>query len=78
MLLNVVLVQSHVFEKVVSSMFGEFSGKVPSNAAQVVKHFLVDFLKNGKYTGFASCGFAWQALENQQNLRVTLRKSKKI
>jgi hypothetical protein len=36
--------------------------------SKVVKHFLVDFVTNGKYTGFASCGFAWQSLENAQNL----------
>lgn len=39
--------------------------------SEVVKHFLVDFVTNGKYTGFASCGFAWQSLENAQ-MRVAL------
>eukprot|EP00931_Biecheleriopsis_adriatica_P086625 TRINITY_DN61248_c0_g1_i1.p1 TRINITY_DN61248_c0_g1~~TRINITY_DN61248_c0_g1_i1.p1 ORF type:complete len:528 (-),score=100.12 TRINITY_DN61248_c0_g1_i1:55-1638(-) len=32
--------------------------------SEVVKHFLDDYLKNGCYTGFGSCGLCVQALEN--------------
>ena len=42
--------------------------------SQVVKHFLVDFVKNGKYTGFGSCGFAWQPLENLQSLGISMNR----
>eukprot|EP00438_Fugacium_kawagutii_P026712 Skav219970 [mRNA] locus=scaffold2879:389420:443892:+ [translate_table: standard] len=40
----------------------------------VVKHFLEDFVNNGRYTGFGSCGFGWQPLENAQSLGVSRRK----
>lgn len=33
--------------------------------AQVVMHFLEDYQRHGKYTGFGDCGFTWQKLENR-------------
>lgn len=33
--------------------------------SEVVKHFLDDYVKNGCYTGFGSCGFYVQHLENK-------------
>lgn len=32
---------------------------------QVVVHFLEDFQRHKKYTGFGDCGFTWQKLENR-------------
>jgi len=32
--------------------------------AEVVEHFLEDFRRNGEYTGFGTCGFSAQPLEN--------------
>lgn len=32
--------------------------------SEVVNHFLVDYVKHKSYTGFGSCGFTVQALEN--------------
>ncbi|KAA8490595.1 Protease Do-like 9 [Porphyridium purpureum] len=32
----------------------------------VVEHFLEDYRRNGRYTGFCVCGFSWQRLENPQ------------
>lgn len=32
--------------------------------AEVVKHFLDDYSRNGRYTGFGNCGFSEQTLEN--------------
>ncbi|KAL3693549.1 hypothetical protein R1sor_007200 [Riccia sorocarpa] len=38
----------------------------------VIKHFLVDYERNGENTGFPSCGLLWQRLENSA-LRAALR-----
>ncbi|CAJ1363078.1 unnamed protein product [Effrenium voratum] len=39
--------------------------------SEVVKHFLGDYLKNGRYTGFGTCGLTVQALENAE-MRLAL------
>ncbi|KAG6549580.1 hypothetical protein Mapa_008962 [Marchantia paleacea] len=38
----------------------------------VIKHFLFDYERNGKNTGFPSCGLVWQRLENSA-LRAALQ-----
>ncbi|CAK9115208.1 Protease Do-like 9 [Durusdinium trenchii] len=39
--------------------------------AEVVHHFLTDYIQNQRYTGFGSCGFAVQPLENAR-MRLAL------
>lgn len=39
-------------------------------AESVVDHFLRDYEKNNRYTGFCHCGFQWQRMEN-----ISLRRS---
>ncbi|CAK9114796.1 Protease Do-like 9 [Durusdinium trenchii] len=45
-----------------------FAGK---DDHQVVHHFLTDYIQNQRYTGFGSCGFAVQPLENAR-MRLAL------
>jgi hypothetical protein len=42
---------------------------IPTN---VIYHFLSDYERNGKYTGFPAMGILWQKLENPA-LRASLR-----
>eukprot|EP00920_Eleutheroschizon_duboscqi_P021426 GHVT01050477.1.p1 GENE.GHVT01050477.1~~GHVT01050477.1.p1 ORF type:complete len:1373 (+),score=189.74 GHVT01050477.1:895-5013(+) len=37
---------------------------------QVVDHFLQDFKRNKKYTGFGGCPFTWQSLENRSHAEL--------
>eukprot|EP00747_Dinoflagellata_sp_TGD_P002387 gnl/TRDRNA2_/TRDRNA2_104083_c0_seq1.p1 gnl/TRDRNA2_/TRDRNA2_104083_c0~~gnl/TRDRNA2_/TRDRNA2_104083_c0_seq1.p1 ORF type:complete len:400 (-),score=63.88 gnl/TRDRNA2_/TRDRNA2_104083_c0_seq1:94-1266(-) len=39
--------------------------------AEVVEHFMEDYRRNGRYTGFGSCGFLTQPLENE-HMRAAL------
>lgn len=60
--------------KVVGIAFQSFKSGSSENIgylvpSEVVNRFLIDFERNGMYTGLAYCGFEWQSLENSSMRR---------